>query len=163
MDMQLLPSTATLETNSANDLKKRLIGHGPYGTVYELIGHKPEHQIVHRDIKPENLFLADNFSLKIGDFGFAKRIEHTCSGTIFGTMRYMSPPQHEKTHTLQGSHRNDVYSLGLVLWEIVERRLAFSDVVCGKFTKLERPKCQEELSQIIDSRGIESTENIFKE
>ncbi|CAJ0950541.1 unnamed protein product, partial [Mesorhabditis belari] len=53
--------------------------------------------------------------------------EQTCTGSAKGTERYMSPPKYGRSHELQDSHRNDVYSLGLVLWEIVERRLVFSE------------------------------------
>ncbi|CAJ0947303.1 unnamed protein product, partial [Mesorhabditis belari] len=81
-----------------------------------------DEKFVHRDIKPENIFVTMDFRVKFGDFGLAKKIEETCTGTVQGTQRYMSPSQGERVNEFHDSHRNDVYSLGLVLWEMIERR-----------------------------------------
>ncbi|CAJ0914313.1 unnamed protein product, partial [Mesorhabditis belari] len=88
------------------------------------------HSVIHRDIKPENVFITDKWCLKIGDFGLAKFIQQTQTGTFAGTLRYMSPLQRDVSQDgaesssgrLLDSHRNDVYGIGLVLWEMVERR-----------------------------------------
>ncbi|CAJ0958095.1 unnamed protein product, partial [Mesorhabditis belari] len=93
-----------------------------------------EHKIVHRDLKPENILVTDEYFLKIGDLGAAKYIDHTFSGSFVGTHRYMSPLQIDESQeisdpskqSIQHSHKNDVYSLGLVLWEIVERRVVLA-------------------------------------
>ncbi|CAJ0945082.1 unnamed protein product, partial [Mesorhabditis belari] len=129
------------------------------------------HKLIHRDIKPENIFVTKGFVLKLGDFGLAKFIDETCSAATFaGTQRYMSPPQpnHGKQtemNTLKNSHRNDVYGLGLVLWEIIERRTVFteygtkgsfnrdgfiSDIIHKKLNKLSAPRCQLEIQQLVE-------------
>ncbi|CAJ0917659.1 unnamed protein product, partial [Mesorhabditis belari] len=104
-----------------------------------------KHKVIHRDIKPENIFAAEDWTLKIGDFGSIKMIEQTCTGTFAGTQRYRSPPQLDENReswgqmdtSLQDSHRNDVYSLGLILWEIIQRRTVFTeyDVKSGGFNR----------------------------
>ena len=79
--------------------------------------------IVHRDIKPQNIFVSKDGNFKLGDFGIAKTIEQTIAGTKAGTFKYMSP---EIYHGQPTGHRADIYSLGLVLyWLLNERRLPF--------------------------------------
>ncbi|CAJ0960449.1 unnamed protein product, partial [Mesorhabditis belari] len=123
-----------------------------------------EHKVIHRDIKPENIFVTMDFVLKIGDFGLAKFIEKTCVGSFAGTHRYMSPTRSKEGDDLQASHRNDVYALGLVLWEIVERRMVFweygsrgsfnpynflADIIQKKLKRLSTPNCQREIRELI--------------
>ena len=81
------------------------------------------HSIVHRDIKPGNIFVSDSGVYKLGDFGIAKTMEKTSGGTKIGTYDYMAP---EVYHNQPYGHGADLYSLGLVLyWLLNERRLPF--------------------------------------
>ena len=80
--------------------------------------------IVHRDIKPENILLRrdpdDGVTPKVIDFGIVKILEgttYTLTGTLLGTARYMSPEQAQRPEDLD--HRSDIYSLGVVLYEMV--------------------------------------------
>lgn len=82
-----------------------------------------KHKIVHRDIKPQNLFVNDVGEYKLGDFGIARQMEHTTSGTVAGTENYMSP---EVYYHSSYSANVDLYSLGLVMyWLLNEKRLPF--------------------------------------
>ena len=95
-----------------------------------------EKGIIHRDIKPENLFVQTDGQLKILDFGLAKLIEEegevnddsptvrikTDTGTVIGTVGYMSPEQ------LRGKavdQRTDIFSFGVVLYEMLYQEHAF--------------------------------------
>ncbi len=82
----------------------------------ELCGRQ---HIVHRDIKPQNIFLSPQEQYKLGDFGVAKVASRTTAGTRVGTFRYMAPEVY--TGQPYGAAA-DVYSLGLVLYWMLNRR-----------------------------------------
>ena len=82
--------------------------------------------IVHRDVKPANVLLAANGGVKVTDFGIAKAIgadDLTRTGTLIGTARYLAP---EQVQGQPAGPRSDVYALGLVLYEMLAGRPAFS-------------------------------------
>ncbi len=79
--------------------------------------------IVHRDIKPQNIFVSQDGAYKLGDFGIAKTVERTSGGTKIGTYSYRAP---EVYNNQPYGHSADIYSLGLVLyWLLNDRRLPF--------------------------------------
>ena len=83
--------------------------------------------IVHRDIKPANILITEGKIPKLSDFGIAKALEltsETVTGAIIGTPLYMSPEQ------VQGQpvdHRADIYSLGIMLYEMLAGRPPFTE------------------------------------
>ncbi len=90
-------------------------------------GLKAAHQkgIVHRDIKSSNIMLNSAFQIKIMDFGLAKigGTSHiTKVGTTLGTTAYMSPEQAKGEHV---DKRTDIWSLGVIIYEMLTRRLPF--------------------------------------
>lgn len=86
-----------------------------------------EKGIVHRDIKPANIIMQNGESPMITDFGLAKILEHeqklTMTGSMLGTPCYMSPEQARGDSDLD--YRSDVFSLGVLLYEMVTEKLPF--------------------------------------
>ena len=81
--------------------------------------------IVHRDIKPANIVIASSGRVKILDFGLAKRASDptlTSMGSTIGTICYMSP---EQVQGKDSDNRSDLFSVGIVLYEMMAGRLPF--------------------------------------
>jgi len=93
--------------------------------VADGLGFAHEHDVVHRDIKPGNIMLLPRGQVKIMDFGVARlRVSSvkTQTGTRLGTPKYMSP---EQAMGRPADHRSDIFSLGIVLFEMLTRASLF--------------------------------------
>ena len=97
-------------------------------TLARAMHHAHERGVIHRDLKPSNVFLTEDGSPKIGDFGLAKQLDeataHTQTGAILGTPSYMAPEQTASEKTAVGPPA-DVYALGAILYETLTGRPLF--------------------------------------
>lgn len=98
--------------------------------ICDALQYARQQNIVHCDIKPENILLDKNGAVKIADFGIAKMVgaEETLPAgeeTVVGTPQYMSPEQREKPQAVD--HRSDIYSLGVVFYEMLTGELPGKD------------------------------------
>ncbi|RME14729.1 MAG: serine/threonine protein kinase, partial [Bdellovibrio sp.] len=111
-----LPQTLYIIKEVAAGLDHAHRCNGPDGTPLN---------ITHRDISPHNIMISFEGEVKVVDFGIAKaenQIEHTKAGTIKGKFGYMSPEQAEgQTIDL----RTDIFSLGIILWELIAKTRLF--------------------------------------
>jgi Protein kinase domain len=101
------------------------------GVLEGLLGglaHAQLHGIVHRDLKPENVMVSSTGGVKIADFGMAKAHELqaasdlTSSGATVGTPAYMAP---EQALGASVTHRSDLYSVGVIAYELLSGRVPF--------------------------------------
>jgi serine/threonine protein kinase len=97
--------------------------------IAESLSEAHEHGIFHRDLKPDNIFIETvgvTTVIKVLDFGIAGGLDAmklTRAGEVFGTPQYMSPEQCNGTDL---DHRTDIYSLGCILYEMLEGKPPFS-------------------------------------
>jgi eukaryotic-like serine/threonine-protein kinase len=95
--------------------------------VLAALEHAHEQGIVHRDVKPENILITRKGVVKVADFGLARalaaaRVSHA-PGTVTGTVQYLSPEQIEGE---AADARTDLYSVGIVLYELLVGKVPFS-------------------------------------
>lgn len=87
-----------------------------------------KNNVIHRDIKPQNIIMTPDGVLKVTDFGIARassvQTTMTMANTAIGTVHYISPEQARGGYT---DRRTDIYSLGVVLYEMLTGKLPFTD------------------------------------
>jgi serine/threonine-protein kinase len=107
--------------------------------VLSALDYAHKRAIVHRDMKPENVLLSDDGMVKVADFGIARLTDDsgvggtaTKTGTTVGTPQYMSP---EQVASSKVDGRSDLYSAGIVLYELVTGQPPFTATEAdGPFT-----------------------------
>jgi eukaryotic-like serine/threonine-protein kinase len=117
-------------------LKDRILAEGPLNPdvavefasqIAQALGHAHEHGVIHRDIKPGNILLTETGHAKVADFGIARAATATTtspqSNLILGTLGYISPEQATGEPV---DPRSDLYSLGVVFYEMLTGALPYS-------------------------------------
>lgn len=95
--------------------------------ICDALNHAHMHQVIHRDVKPGNVLLGSGGNLKVADFGIAKAAvaadDISTTGTLLGTVAYISP---EQATGQEPNERSDIYSTGVLLYELLTGRPPFS-------------------------------------
>ncbi|MFN7962523.1 MAG: protein kinase [Thermoanaerobaculia bacterium] len=123
-----------MEYVRGTDLKEQLRRDEPFDLptiadiiwqVAEALEYAHSKGVVHRDIKPANILITGDGRAKLTDFGIARinTSNLTHSGQLLGTPNYMAP---EQIQGLEVDHRADIFSLGVVLYELLTRRKPFA-------------------------------------
>ncbi len=121
------------------------------------VAHEQSPAIVHRDLKPENVMLRDGEPLKVMDFGIAKVLQGAMGTNTqsIGTLQYMSPEQIDAGAI---DARSDLYSLGLVMYEMLVGRPPFCSASPRELLNLqctaEPPALPDDVADVLP-RGVE--------
>lgn len=128
-------SYLTMEYVPGENLRQRLAAEGTFSldkafsiteSVLDALAAAHQAGLVHRDVKPENVLLDDQGEPKLTDFGLARAVTEvtsTSSGMLLGTVAYLAP---ELVSNGDGDARADVYSCGVLLYELVTGRQPYS-------------------------------------
>ncbi|UTE71136.1 Stk1 family PASTA domain-containing Ser/Thr kinase [Rossellomorea marisflavi] len=114
---QYIQQHSPVDVEKAIDIMKQLT---------KAIAHAHQNHIIHRDIKPHNILLDEEGNVKITDFGIAMALSATSitqTNSVLGSVHYLSP---EQARGGMATKKSDIYSLGIVMFELLTGRLPFS-------------------------------------
>ncbi len=114
---ELIAQRGALDVDEAIGVMKQLVS---------AINHAHEHKIIHRDIKPQNVLVKDDGTIKITDFGIAVAngsVQLTYNNTVMGSAHYLAP---ETTQGKEPNEQVDIYSLGIVFYELLTGHVPFT-------------------------------------
>ena len=137
---RLIRRTKRLDTRTAISIAKQ---------ICEGLAEAHKLRVIHRDLKPNNIMIDEHGNARIMDFGIARSLKEkgiTGAGVMIGTPEYMSPEQVEGKEVDQ---RSDIYSIGVILYEMVTGLLPFegdTPFTIGVKHKSEIPKDPKELN-----------------
>jgi serine/threonine-protein kinase len=113
---EMIQSKGPLPVNQALDYLEQMMS---------ALDHAHANQIVHRDIKPHNILVSEDGVAKVTDFGIARAMSSatiTHTNSVMGSVHYLSPEQARGGHV---TYKSDIYSLGIVLFEMLTGSLPF--------------------------------------
>lgn len=113
---EIIREYAPLSADQAINLARQITG---------AIQNAHENHIIHRDIKPHNILVTADGVVKVTDFGIARAVSSatvTHTGDIVGSVHYLSP---EQAKGIQSNERSDIYSLGIVLYELLTGKVPY--------------------------------------
>jgi serine/threonine-protein kinase len=123
-----------------------IIGHACRGLDY---AHR--NGVVHRDVKPGNLLRSDDGLVKLADFGIAKALSDesaiTQVGSVLGTAAYLAP---EQAHGEEATARSDLYSLGVVTYQLVSGKLPYEAGSLTELALMQQREAPPLLNEIVD-------------
>ncbi|WP_130806844.1 Stk1 family PASTA domain-containing Ser/Thr kinase [Senegalia massiliensis] len=93
--------------------------------IAKALEHAHKNNIIHRDIKPQNIMITEENQIKVTDFGIARAVTSstiTQTNSVIGSVHYSSPEQAKGVYT---DAKSDIYSLGIVMYEMITGRLPF--------------------------------------
>lgn len=123
-----------MEYVKGQTLKQYILEHSPLSVeevvrimkqLTSAIGHAHQNRIIHRDIKPQNVLIDRSGNVKITDFGIAMALSATTitkTNSVLGSVHYLSP---EQARGAMANKKSDIYSLGIVMFELLTGRLPF--------------------------------------
>ncbi len=114
---QYIQAYASIPVEKALDIMKQ---------ITSAVSHAHQNNIVHRDIKPHNILIDHDGNVKITDFGIAMALSATSitqTNSVLGSVHYLSP---EQARGGMANKKSDIYSLGIVMFELITGRLPFS-------------------------------------
>ncbi len=154
-----------MEYLEGHSLRKEIAKHGGKCTlsvfqpileqVAEGLSYAHSMNVIHRDVKPDNIFILEDGTVKVTDFGIARvadleETNLTKTGVMLGTLAYVSPEQLQNAKTVD--HRADIFSLGVVTYEALSGYLPFTgDGIAATIVKI---MSQEELPLTSLNPGI---------
>jgi eukaryotic-like serine/threonine-protein kinase len=122
--------------------------------------HLHAHGIIHGDLKPENILITEDGEVKVLDFGIAKLHSYKPSGvTLAGTPSYMSPEHKQSVDDL--TYASDIYSLGIITYELLTGKLSYGVVSLDKLPLNLRPIVEKCLKKSLDDRYSDVVDLIF--
>jgi len=125
-----------------------------FNNIFDVVKFIHKNNIIHNDIKPENIMVNSIFDIKFIDFGISKKlsfgVEKCICSSVFGTPKYLAPEIIKKREC---SFQSDIYSLGVLLYEVIVGVAPFEDENKYKLIRMhveEKPIKPSEINSLIE-------------